>query len=258
MTVFDHYASYYDLFYEQKDYRAEAAYVCRHLRQHAPAARCVFELGCGTGGHAAGLVDGGYRITGVDLSDVMLARAERRRSSWSPDRQAVVRFIKGDARTVRVGEAFDAIVSLFHVVSYQTSNADLEAMFRTAADHLAPDGVFAFDFWYGPAVLSERPETRARNMENEHVRVTRIARSRLRENENLVDVNFEVLVEEKSGGRLQRIEELHVMRYLFLPEIDAVLERVGMHRLCAKKWLTDEEPSVGSWSGFVVAAKTRT
>jgi SAM-dependent methyltransferase len=255
VTVFDHYASYYDLFYAGKDYGAEARYVTRHLQEFGADVREILELGCGTGAHAAELARAGYDVTGVDLSERMLARANVRRDSLAPPDRAKLGFVHADARSVRLGRAFDAVVSLFHVMSYQNSNDDLLAAFSTAARHLSPGGVFLFDFWYGPAVLTQRPEMRVHDLENEEIRVTRIARPRLRENANSVDVGFTVLIEDRATETVKRLEEMHVMRYLFLPEIDWLLERTGMRRECAKEWMTDNLPSLASWSGFVVARR---
>jgi SAM-dependent methyltransferase len=255
VTVFDHYASYYDLFYSGKDYGAEARYVTRHLREFGAGTGEILELGCGTGAHAAELARAGYEVTGVDLSERMLARANTRLEGMAAPERAKLRFVHGDARNARLDRRFDAVISLFHVMSYQNSNDDLLAAFSTAARHLSPGGVFLFDFWYGPAVLTQRPETRVHDLQNAEIRVTRVARPRLRENENIVDVGFTVLIEDKATGTVKRLEETHVMRYLFLPEIDYLLERSGMRRECAKEWMTDNAPSLASWGGFVVARR---
>jgi hypothetical protein len=147
------------------------------------------------------------------------------------------------------------VISLFHVVSYQQTNDDLARTLATAAAHLPAGGVFLFDFWYGPAVLTQRPETRVKELEDEAVRITRIARSRVRDNEDLVEVQYRILVEEKDSGRMRWLDETHVMRYLFLPEIDAFLASAGMRRVEAKAWQSDEPPSTQSWSAVVVAQK---
>lgn len=258
MTVFDHYAAYYDLFYQGKEYGPEARYVAARLEESMPRARSILELGCGTAGHAVELIRAGYSVTGVDLSESMLASARAKRQALTQEEQARMELVHGDARSVRLGRTFDAALALFHVMCYQSSNDDLLAAFRTAADHLPRGGIFLFDFWYGPAVLSQRPETRVHDLENAEIRVTRIARPLLRENDNSVDVRFTVLIEEKATGRLQRLEETHVMRYLFLPEIDWLLAANGLRRLGAKAWLSSAEPSADSWSAWVVAQKLET
>ena len=78
-------------------------------------------------------------------------------------------------RTLNLNRRFDAVISLFHVMSYQTSNENLGKAVRTAARHLAPDGIFIFDFWYGPAVLAERPERREKELSDEYIQVRRAA-----------------------------------------------------------------------------------
>ena len=69
------------------------------------------------------------------------------------------------------------MIALFHVLSYQTSNADAQAMFETAATHIETGGIFLFDCWYGPAVLTDRPETRVKRAEDDTVEIIRIAES---------------------------------------------------------------------------------
>ena len=183
MTTFGSYAQYYDLLYRDKPYAAEAGHLHELLRAHAPGARALLELGCGTGAHAVALAALGYEIHGIDASATMLALAQPRAS-------AVVSFALGDARTVRVPRRFDAVISLFHVMSYQTSNADLAAAFATARAHLEPGGTFVFDCWYGPAVLTDRPTVRTRAVEDDRIALTRTSEPALHAVRNVVDVRF--------------------------------------------------------------------
>src|SRR5262249_35209485 len=142
MSVFAEYARYYDLLYKDKPYEDEVAYIERVLRQYAPEAKTLLELGCGSGGHAAYLARGGFDVYGVDQSEWMLERAEKRRAALPKEQAARLHFSKGDVRSARVKIKADAVISLFHVMSYQTENADVDAMFATAAAHLSPGGIF--------------------------------------------------------------------------------------------------------------------
>lgn len=236
--VFDAYARYYDLLYRDKDYAAEAAYVAAHIRKSTPAARRILELGCGTGAHAEHLARLGYTVHGVDRSATMLAGAEERKVALPAEVAARLSFSLGDVRSVRTGETCDAVISLFHVMSYQTTDADLDAAFETAAAHLQPGGVFLFDFWYGPAVLTQRPDTRVRRLSDDEIEVTRIAEPVMLPDENRVDVNYTVFVKQKATGAISEITETHAMRYLFLPE----LERLGQGRFAQREscaWMSD-------------------
>lgn len=253
--VFDTYARYYDLLYRDKDYAGEAEYVAAQIRKQVPKAKRILELGCGTGAHAEHLARMGYTVHGVDMSEAMLARAEARKAALPPDVAARLSFGHVDVRTVRTGETYDAVISLFHVMSYQTTNEDLQAAFATAKAHLNSNGLFLFDCWYGPAVLTQRPEVRVKRLEDEEIKVTRIAEPEMHVNENVVDVNYTVFIEEKVTGQVEQIKETHRMRYLFLPEISRLLDTRELVMLEAREWLTDKPPGENSWG---VLAITRT
>ena len=245
--VFDNYARYYDLLYRDKDYDAEAGYVARLLGAHLPSGARILELGCGTGAHAERLAKLGFIVHGVDLSPEMLARAEARKTALTSELAGRLSFSQGDARTVRTGDTYDAVISLFHVLSYQTSNADVTAAFETAFAHLRSGGVFLFDFWYGPAVLTQRPETRVKRMEDEAIRVTRIAEPVLHTDRNVVDVNYSVFVQDKSNDAIALLHELHPMRYFSLPELTCYHEG-AWRELRSEEWMTGGPLSMDSWS----------
>jgi SAM-dependent methyltransferase len=252
--VFDTYARYYDLLYRDKDYAGESEYVAAHIRKQVPKAKRILELGCGTGAHAEHLARMGYTVHGVDMSKSMLARAEARKASLPPDVAARLSFGHGDVRTVRTGESYDAVISLFHVMSYQTSNADLSSAFETASVHLQPGGVFLFDFWYGPAVLAQRPDVRIKRLEDDEIKVTRIAEPEMHVNENVVDVNYQVWIEVNQSGKVEQVRETHKMRYLFLPEIEQI-NHSRFKMKCHFAWMKSEQPGLEDWSGISILEK---
>jgi SAM-dependent methyltransferase len=256
LSVFAGYSRYYDLLYRDKDYAGEARYVHDLLRKHAPDARSLIEIGCGTGAHASELASLGYDVVGVDKSEGMLAAAEAKRSDLPAAHAERIRFARGDARSVRLGQRFGAAISLFHVMSYQTSNSDLTAAFATAAEHLDHDGVFIFDCWYGPAVLTERPSVTLKRLEDETIEMTRVADPVMHAEQNLVDVNYTVTIRERLTGKVEVIRETHRMRYLFTPEIAMMLEAAGMSLIDAREWMTDRGPGFHSWSACFVAKQS--
>jgi SAM-dependent methyltransferase len=255
MSVFGLYSRYYDLLYRDKDYVGESGFVLEQLKATGLTGNRLLELGCGTGMHATRFAAAGCSVQAIDMSTEMLAEAETRRGRLPAELGGRLAFAQGDLRTYRDSRAFDAVLSLFHVFSYQTTNADLQAAFATAAVHLQRGSLLAFDFWYGPAVLHQRPEVRVRRLEDEHIKVLRIAESTLHANANRVDVRFTVFVEDKQTGQREELRETHPMRYLFLPEIDVFLERAGFERVKAMEWMKEAPLGEHSWSGFVVARK---
>ena len=252
MNIFDGYSQYYDLLYRDKDYLAEVEYVVSHIKKSQPHAKRILELGCGTGAHAEHLARLGFEVVGVDMSETMLARAEARKAKLPKEVGSRLTFIHGDVRSIRTSQTYDAVISLFHVMSYQTTNADLEAVFTTAATHLTADGVFLYDYWYGPAVLTQKPEVRVKRLEDDRIKVTRIAEPVMHVNENLVDVIYSVFIEEKFTGEMTQLNETHRMRYLFLPELFFLATVHPWRDFNSYAWLRSTPLSIEDWSGFAV------
>ncbi|MBD2020711.1 class I SAM-dependent methyltransferase [Leptolyngbya sp. FACHB-36] len=250
MSVFGSYAHYYDLLYRDKNYGAEAQFVHELIQRHAPDAKSILELGCGTGMHAALLSERGYSLCGVDLSSKMLERANQRVQTLPEHQVAQLTFQQGDVRSVRLDRSFDVVVSLFHVISYQTINEDLQAAFATAKQHLKPGGVFLFDCWYGPAVLSDRPSVRVKRLADEILSVTRIAEPVLYPNQNWVDVNYQILIQDSLS--IETLHETHRMRYLFQPEVELLLSQAGFSYVAAGEWMTNREPGCDTWSVYFI------
>jgi SAM-dependent methyltransferase len=252
--VFDSYARYYDLLYQDKDYVTEAKYVTSLITKHNPQAVTILELGCGTGAHAEHFARMGYSVHGVDMSKEMLARAETRKAALPSDVAARLSFSLGDARSVRVEKTYDVVVSLFHVMSYQSTNDDLNSAFVTAARHLSLGGLFLFDFWYGPAVLTQQPDTRVKRLENSEISITRIAEPVMFVNENLVDVNFDVFIEDKASNTIEQLQEKHRMRYFFLPELKWFYSS-SWNELVSEEWLSGNPLSRDSWAGVQLLSR---
>lgn len=244
MTVFGAYSHYYDLLYRDKDYAGEARYLDRIIRRRLSDAKTVLDLGCGTGKHALLLSEMGYEVTGIDRSGEMLAMASSR---VSPPGGPGCNFVQGDIRTIRLDRTFDVVLSMFHVMSYQVTDADLLAACATASHHLKPGGIFIFDCWYGPGVLTDRPAVRVKRLEDEKVVITRIAEPVIHPNDNLVEVDYQVFVRDKTTGRVEELRETHRMRYLFRPEIESFLATSGLALEEAAEWMTGRAPGFDTW-----------
>lgn len=252
MTTFGGYARYYDLLYRDKDYRGETEFVERIIRAHVPDARRILELGCGTGVHGIMLAERGYDVVGMDLSEKMLDVASQHVAGLNPEIRSRVHFIKGDVRNAKVEGRFDAVLSLFHVVSYQLTNDDLRKMFANVKAHLSPGGVFIFDCWYGPAVLTDRPVVRVKQLADETTSVTRIAEPTLHPDLNCVDVRYQLFVKDLRSMQVEEVQEIHRMRYLFQPELELLAEDAGLRIESCGAWMSDRKPDFSTWYVYFV------
>jgi SAM-dependent methyltransferase len=249
--VFNAYARYYDLLYKDKAYNTESEYIYSIIKQYAPDAESVMELGSGTGAHAGHIASFGYSVHGIDLSSTMVKQANERKLNLPTEIANRLVFEKGDVRDVRTGEKYDVIISLFHVMSYQTSNEDLLKAFETVVIHLKPGGIFIFDYWFGPAVLTQKPEVKIKRMGDERSEILRIAEPILKICSNTVEVNFTVIISDKFlRTDFEVVKESHLMRYLFLPELELMNKKLKLIKTYA--WMSDQKPSVSDWAAVSI------
>ena len=254
-SAFGLYSRYYDVLYQDKDYVGEADYVQSMIERFAPHANELLELGCGTARHACLLAAAGYNVHGIERSEEMLNVARQRIDQKSDDRHGLVSVQQGDVTGVQLNRLFDCVISLFLVVSYQTTDADALSIFQTAHEHLRPGGIFLFDLWYGPAVMHQQPERRVKEMQGDGLEVSRIAEPTMIPDRNIVEVNYTVDVREIQTGKSDRLFEKHVMRYFFESEIATLAQQAGLQIEHAEQWLDGAEPSTSTWGVAFVARK---
>jgi SAM-dependent methyltransferase len=248
--VFNAYAAYYDLLYTDKDYLKEAEYVHELIKQHTNTANTILDLGCGTGKHAKHFAELGYSVVGVDKSAAMIDIAKEQ---FESDR---IKFFEGDIRTFRGDASFDAVVSLFHVVSYLVNDADLQQTFEAVSLHLEKSGVFIFDCWYGPGVLNDPPFVSTKRMEDQAIEVERVATPKVFNENNVVHVDYSVNIRQKETGDVHAIQEHHAMRYLFIDEVKALALKNNMKVTATYKWLEFEDIGTQQcWNAVFVLQK---
>jgi SAM-dependent methyltransferase len=253
MCVFgDAYSKYYNLLYNDKDYYNEYIYIRDIIKKYRNEENIkeILDIGCGTGKHLLCFKKDGFNVSGVDASPDMLKEAQRVLNQTE-------NIVCCKAADFKFNKKFDVIISLFHVMSYQTDTMELEKVFLNVSNHLTDNGIFIFDFWYGPAVLSDPPVVRIKRLEDNKIRITRIAEPVLNYNENIVDVNYEILVENRKTYFLERIIENHKMRYWFLPEIKHFGIRTGLSYIASHKWLDVISLSERTWYGLVLLGKCK-
>ena len=255
MSPFGAYARYYDLFYADKDYDGETAYVASLLGRQPVQAPHILDLGCGTAAHAALLVRQGYSVHGVDRSEQMLESARARRATLDARLAQRLSLARGDVRFYRTDSQFDAVISLFHVFSYQVTDADLAAAFATASVHMKAGAPLIFDFWYGPSVLQQLPERRVKHWHLADMEVERTATPTLHRDRNIVLVDYTIAARRCDATAVDTVHERHEMRYFFPDELRHHANDAGLTWETAYEWLTLEPPQVRTWSAVAICRK---
>jgi len=248
MNNFKEYSEYYDLLYRDKDYQKETTYMDQLIKDLKDGPIDLLDVGCGTGKHASMLVEKGYNVHAIDNSDSMIEIAKINYGDK-------VSFSVGDIRNFNLNRKFDVITSLFHVMSYQVTNDDLDASFRTIYNHLKPGGYFIFDCWYGPGVMQDPPTVRIKRMKDDEIEIIRIAEPEIHYNKSVIDVNYHILINNLNTNQLTQLHEKHPMRFLFKNEIELFIKKNKYNLVRFYSWLSFEEPQMKDWGAVFIVKK---
>jgi SAM-dependent methyltransferase len=107
----------------------------------AAAARggAALELGIGTGRVALPLARRGVRVSGIDLSEAMVARLRAKPGAEE------INVAIGDFASTRVGGAFSLAYLVFNTIMNLTTMEAQIACFQNVASHLEPGGCFVIE-----------------------------------------------------------------------------------------------------------------
>lgn len=140
-------AAMYDALMDDVDYEAWADYIDRMLQKHGGPGKRLLDLGCGTGCISIPLAQRGYQVTGVDISEEMLAAAREKSRALQLD----IDWRKQDLTSLQLFDeagnemVFDAAIATFDVFNHLTEPEDLQMLFHTLNPLLADEGVLLFD-----------------------------------------------------------------------------------------------------------------
>ncbi|WP_353642606.1 methyltransferase domain-containing protein [Mesorhizobium sp. WSM2239] len=118
------------------DRQANAIWELLSLKQ----GRSVLELGCGYGRIANRLAEKGARVTGLDISPILLKKAE----ADAAERGVNVQYVLGDMRSLPWKDQFDAVF-LWNTTFGYFDDADNETVLRESASSLRTGGRLLID-----------------------------------------------------------------------------------------------------------------
>ena len=247
--AFSEYSDFYDLYYAEKDYSAEADFVLNLASRFGVKPQNLLDMGCGTGRHLEEFVKRGLKCDGFDLSTEMLSQASKRLAGTDVD------LSEGNITDFENRKQYDLVVAMFAVMGYLTDNESLLAGLRTAYKHLRPEGVFIFDGWFGPAVLAQQPEERCHEYQDGQDTVVRKVTPFLDAIRQTVTVHYDVSIN-RNGQIIKQIEEDHVMRYMFVQEMALLVQTAGLNLVHYCPFLeADGQLSADTWNVTFVARR---
>lgn len=251
MGEFEKYGQYYSALNANKNYSLEVDLILQLVDMHGGDTLSVADLGCGTGGHLALLVDkiGASTGIGVDISESMLRDASVRHKN-----NRKLKFFCDDITQFDFDKKFDLVTSLFHVVSYITKYEDLVQLFQRVSSLLETGGLFIFDYWSTSGVSTNGVSKTTRTVQVDGITVTRRADSHVRHLENIVDVTFDFELSAQDEV-FDTFREVHSMRHYSPAELIYFAGLAGLVHITSFDSMKIGELSNEAWASMSVFRK---
>ncbi len=193
--------------------RAAAATLLPILRARTTENRLVIDLGCGSGVLAALLLDAGYDVLGVDISENMLEIARTRAKS--------AKFVRASLHDVEIPPCA-AVTAIGECLNYLAdaksgAHSTISALFSRIHRALAPRGVFLFDI-----------ATPGRGGATRHiVRDDWAVISESRESAEKRELTRTITLFRAHNGAWRRTDEVHRLRLHDPAEMGELLQKAG-------------------------------
>lgn len=129
-------AKYYDLIFQEKNYRAESEFIRKIVGKRMPTAKSVLDVGCGTGNHLNLLLGKFDILYGVDLNPEIIKEAKKKSRK--------ITYLVGDMANFLIDWKFDVITCLYSVFNYNLSDKDARKTLRNIKKHLKKNGLVIF------------------------------------------------------------------------------------------------------------------
>lgn len=249
MSIFnERYSALYELIYAEKSYHAEVECIKQLLSDHSSKAQTILNFGCGTGKHDILLAALGFRITGVDRSKEMLKLAKNKETSGNPN------FLHVDESDLIANDSMDVSLCLFDVFSYFNEDSEISNFFQFINEKTKPLSPLIFDFWYLPAVINLKPETRKKTFSMGNTHVTRVCEPSMEVSTSCIEATHQFFLEDEKG--IETFSETHRMRCFTKNEIRRVLHDNGFELKSLGTWGNPlKEPDLNDWSVLAVASR---
>ncbi|PYZ98711.1 methyltransferase type 11 [Alteribacter lacisalsi] len=134
---YEHFAYVYDRLMEDAPYDSWTKYAAKRLPEHAR----LLDVACGTGTFTVRMAKAGHQVTGVDLSEDMLAVAQQK----ALEEGQQITFICQDMKRMEGFSELDAVTVFCDGMNYLLDEEEIRNAFTSFASALKEGGTLLFD-----------------------------------------------------------------------------------------------------------------
>jgi SAM-dependent methyltransferase len=140
--------NYYDIaFTYDRDIAEEINFLRGCFLKHSKIeVKTILEPACGSGMFLVGLAEYGYKITGYDLSSLMVEFA--RAVITNNGVQDLASVIQGDMQSIRFDRKFDAAITLISSLSYCHTDESLSSHFLNMSETINRNGLYIVEIFF--------------------------------------------------------------------------------------------------------------
>jgi ubiquinone/menaquinone biosynthesis C-methylase UbiE len=138
---FSEFAAVYDDFMHYIDYSGWVNYICDILDIYKIRGKKLLDLACGTGKCSVLFAKRGFDVTGIDLSQNMLAQALNKTET----KILGIKFLCRDMRNFKIDNKVNAAICIYDSLNYLSNKNDLGCTFSNVYEALREGGAFIFD-----------------------------------------------------------------------------------------------------------------
>ena len=246
MSAYESLAASYDRLTNDVDYEGILAYMERLLEGKGKRPESVLDLACGTGSLSLLLAQRGYRVLGADLSEDMLAEADRKAQRMEGSRPY---FIHQGMQNLRLPYTVDWAVCCLDSLNYLTSPDDCRKAIGRVYDALSSGGAFFFD-------VNTPEKLRAMDGQvflDEDDNVFCVWRGAFSEKDNICSYGMDLF--QRIGPLWERSFEEHREYAYTVEELRAYLEAAGFKDIAVYGDRSLQPPSAGEQRIYFTAFK---
>lgn len=240
---YSRFAAVYDALMQDAPYDEWEAYLRKEAKNGS-----LLDIGCGTGELAVRFARAGFHVTGVDLSDDMLAIAREKAEVNNLN----IPLFQQDMRELDSIGTFETAVIFCDSLNYLETEEDVKQTFQSVFNYLKDDGLFLFDVHSSYKINHIFLEQTFADAAED---ISFIWNAFPGEHRDSVEHELTFFVQSENGA-YERFDELHHQR-TFKPEDYADwLKEAGFHIEAITADFTNDAPSPQSERIFFKAKKS--